>query len=32
MKICYVTEMGFKGKIDRSYPMMRTEQAWPCTL
>ena len=32
MKICYVTEMGFKGKIDRSYAMMRTEQAWPCTL
>ena len=32
MKICYVTEMGFKGKIDRSYPMMGTEQAWPCAL
>ena len=32
MKICYVTEMNFKGKIPRDYPMMRTEQAWPCTL
>jgi len=32
MKICYVTEMGFMGKIPRDYPMMRTEQAWPCTL
>jgi len=32
MKICYVTEMGFMGKIPRDYPMMRTEQAWPCSL
>ena len=32
MKICYVTEMGFMGKIPRDYPMMRTEQAWPCAL
>jgi len=32
MKICYVTEMGFTGKIPRSTKMMRTEQAWPCTL
>jgi len=32
MKVCYVTEMGFMGKIPRDYPMMRTEQAWPCAL
>ena len=32
MKICYVTEMGFMGKYPRNYPMMRTEQAWPCAL
>ena len=32
MKICYVTEMPFVGKIPRNTPMMRTEQAWPCAL
>jgi len=32
MKICYVTEMGFQGKYPRDFQMMRTEQAWPCTL
>jgi hypothetical protein len=32
MKICYVTEMPFIGKIPRNTPMMRTEQAWPCAL
>lgn len=32
MKICYVTEMPFIGKIARDTPMMRTEQAWPCAL
>jgi len=32
MKVCYVTEMGFIGKYPRNYDMMRTEQAWPCTL
>ncbi len=32
MKICYVTEMGYRGKYPRNYPMMRTEQAWPCAL
>ena len=32
MKICYVTEMPFIGKIPRDTPMMRTEQGWPCAL
>ena len=32
MKVCYVTEMGFRGKYPRDWQMMRTEQAWPCTL
>jgi hypothetical protein len=32
MKVCYVTEMGFKGKYPRNFEMMRTEQAWPTTL
>ena len=32
MKVCYVTEMGMMGKIPRDFQMMRTEQAWPCTL
>ena len=32
MKICYVTEMPFIGKIPRDTPIMRTEQAWPCAL
>jgi len=32
MKVCYVTEMGFMGKYPRDWQMMRTEQAWPCTL
>ena len=32
MKICYVNEMPFIGKIPRDTPMMRTEQAWPCAL
>ena len=32
MKICYVTEMGYRGKYPRDWRMMRTEQAWPCAL
>jgi len=32
MKVCYVTEMGFRGKYPRDWQMMRTEQAWPCAL
>ena len=32
MKICYVTEMGYRGKYPRNFDMMRTEQAWPCAL
>jgi hypothetical protein len=32
MKVCYVTEMNYKGKYPRNFPMMRTEQAWPCAL
>jgi|TARA_R110000803_G_scaffold70240_3_gene133034 hypothetical protein len=32
MKIAFFTEMGFKGKIPRTHPNMRTEFAWMCNL
>lgn len=33
MRVAYITEMNINGeKIPRTYPGMRTEQAWPCTL
>ena len=28
MKIAFLTEMGFEGKIPSSHPNMRTEFAW----
>jgi hypothetical protein len=32
MKIAFVTEMGFSGKIPRNHPNMRVEFAWMCAL
>jgi len=32
MKIVFFTEMGFRGKIDRNHPNMRTEFAWMCVM
>jgi len=32
MKIAFLTEMGFEGKIDSNHPNMRTEFAWMNTL
>jgi hypothetical protein len=32
MKVAFFTEMGFEGKIPRSYSNMRTEFAWMCAL
>jgi hypothetical protein len=32
MKIAFFTEVGFEGKIPRSYSNMRTEFAWMCAL
>ena len=28
MKIAFITEMGFEGKIPSNHPNMRTEFAW----
>lgn len=32
MRIAFFSELPFKGKIDRTYPNMRTEFAWMCAL
>ncbi len=32
MKIAFLTEMGFEGKVSRNHPNMRTEFAWICAL
>lgn len=32
MKIAFFTEMGFRGKVSRTYDNMRTEFAWMCAL
>jgi hypothetical protein len=32
MKVAFITEMGFVGKIPRNHPNMRTEFAWMCAL
>lgn len=32
MKIAFLTEMGFSGKIPKHHPNMRTEFAWMCAL
>lgn len=32
MKVVFVTEMGFIGKVDRTHLNMRTEFAWMCAL
>jgi hypothetical protein len=32
MKIAFLTEMGFQGKISRTHENMRTEFAWMCAL
>ena len=32
MKIAFLTEMGFDGKIPSNHPNMRTEFAWMCAL
>lgn len=32
MKIAFITEMNFEGKIPRNHPNMRTEFAWMCAL
>lgn len=32
MKIAFLTEMGFEGKVPENHPNMRTEFAWMCAL
>ena len=32
MKIAFLTEMSFTGKIDETHQNMRTEFAWMCAL
>lgn len=32
MKVAFLSEMGFNGKILKDYPNMRTEFAWMCAL
>lgn len=32
MKVAFLTEMGFEGKVPRNHPNMRTEFAWMCAL
>ena len=32
MKVAFLSEMGFTGKISRDHPNMRTEFAWMCAL
>lgn len=32
LKIAFITEMGFQGKVPRNHPNMRTEFAWMCAL
>ena len=32
MKIAFLSEMGFTGKIPKDHPNMRTEMAWMCAL
>jgi len=32
MNIAFFTEGGYKGKVDRSHPNMRTDLAWVCAL
>ena len=32
MKIAFLTEMGFIGKVPPNHPNMRTEFAWMCAL
>jgi len=32
MRVAFMTEMGFVGKVPRNHPNMRTEFAWMCAL
>jgi hypothetical protein len=32
MRIAFLTEMGFEGKVPSNHPNMRTEFAWMCKL